>query len=117
MSDDQQKGAAHWTDDNFEANIKKAAEAGTPVMVDFYADWCGPCKMAARIIDKLAEEFAGKVQIVKVDVDENNATAGKHQVMSIPTVIMFDAKGAEAQKQVGFPGEQGYRNMIDGVLN
>ncbi len=116
MSDDQQKGAAHWTDDTFESNLKKATESGRPVMVDFYADWCGPCKMAAPIIDKLAEEFAGKVEIVKVDVDTNNATAGKHQIMSIPTVIMFDSEGKEAQKQIGFPGEQGYRNMIDGVL-
>ncbi len=117
MSDDQKTGAAHWGDDSFEANMKKATESGKPVMVDFYADWCGPCKMAAPIIDKLAKEFEGQVEIVKVDVDANTETARKFQVMSIPTVILFDAAGKEAKKQVGFPGEQGYRNMIDAVTN
>ncbi|MGD9129576.1 MAG: thioredoxin [Candidatus Woesebacteria bacterium] len=111
------KGAAHLNDDNFKQSIQKA---GKPVMVDFYADWCGPCQMAAPIIDKLADEYKDKIMIVKVNVDENQTTAKEYGVMSIPTVIIFEADGKkikEVKRQVGFPGEAGLKAMIEGVLD
>ena len=107
-----QKGAVHLTAENFERTIN---EAGMPVMVDFYADWCGPCKLAAPIIDKLADELRSKVVIAKIDVDEVNELARQYGVMSIPTVIIFqkkDEKIVELDRKIGFPGEDGFRQFI-----
>lgn len=115
MSDDK-KGATHLSDANFQETLEKSDK---PVFVDFYADWCGPCQMAAPIIDKLAVEYKDKMMITKLNVDENNQTAAKYGVMSIPTVLIFTKKGDKveiADKQIGFPGEAGYRAKIDGVL-
>lgn len=86
------------TDTNFDAEINKAT---FPVLVDFYADWCGPCKMMAPHIDELDKEMAGKVIVAKLDVDANTATAGKFGVMSIPTTIIFKG-GVEAKRLVGY---------------
>lgn len=97
------------TDQNFEEKVLKS---DLPVMVDFYADWCGPCKMAAPIIDELSEEYQGKVVIGKLNVDENNQSAGNYGVLSIPTVILFH-KGAEVGRKVGFAGKAGYVNLLD----
>jgi thioredoxin 1 len=107
MSD--QNGAKHLDTKQLEELLD---EAETPIMVDFYADWCGPCKMAAPIIDKLADEFKGQMEIVKVNVDENNTAAQENGVMSIPTVIVF-IDGEEVDRQIGFPGEDGYRQLIE----
>lgn len=82
-----------------------------PVFVDFYADWCGPCKAAAPIIEKLAGEYQGKVIIAKLDTDESHDLAIKNRVMSIPTVIVYK-DGQEVDRQIGFPGESGYRRML-----
>ena len=98
--------------DNFE---KEVLQAKKPVLLDFYADWCGPCKMAGPILEKLAIEYEGKVVIGKLDVDSNQEVAGKFGVMSIPTVIMFE-KGEESNRQVGFAGKEGYETMIKKVL-
>jgi thioredoxin 1 len=114
MTDKAQK-AAHWTDANFKENLAKAKAAGKPVFVDFYAEWCGPCIMAAPIVDKLAGQLADKIEIVKVDVDENITTAREYGVMSIPTVVTFNAEGEVAETKVGFPGEEGYLHMINKV--
>lgn len=100
--------AQHISDADFG---KTVLESDKPVLVDFYAQWCGPCKMAAPVLDKLADEFQGKVVIVKMDVDANSETPAKFGVMSIPTVILFE-KGAEVQRKVGFGGEQGYRGLV-----
>ncbi len=102
-------GARHLDTEQLEELLD---EAETPIMVDFFADWCGPCKMAAPIIDKLADEFTGKMEIVKVNVDENNTAAQENGVMSIPTVIVF-VDGEEVDRQIGFPGEDGYRQLIE----
>ena len=104
--------AQHITDAQFQ---KEVLESKLPVLVDFYATWCGPCKMAAPVLDKLSDELVGKLTIVKMDVDENTDTPSKNGVMSIPTVVLFK-NGKEVSRKVGFGGEAGYRKMIDEVL-
>jgi thioredoxin 1 len=111
----QAQGTLHLTDADFEKTIN---EAGMPVFVDFYAEWCGPCKQAAPIVDKLATEYKDKVLIAKFDVDVNPETARKLGVMSIPTVLIFNKVGdkvAEVDRKIGFPGEEGYRQMLQKV--
>ncbi len=72
--------------ENFEENVLKA---DMPVLVDFYADWCGPCKMMAPIMDEIAKEVDGKVRVYKLNIDEDSEIAVKYEVMSIPTIILF----------------------------
>ncbi len=113
MSDDK-KGAVHLTKDSF---AKTLADAGDmPVLVDFYAEWCGPCKLAAPVIEELSEEYAGKAIIAKVNVDEQNQLSADYGVMSIPTVIVF-SKGDEVDRKIGFAGKDGYVNMIEGAMS
>lgn len=100
--------ATHFSDDDFQDKVLKSDK---PVLVDFYAEWCGPCKMAAPIIDELADEYKGKAVIGKLNVDENNQTAGNFGVMSIPTVILFK-DGKEITRKVGFGGKSGYDDLI-----
>lgn len=104
--------AAHFTSDDFDQKVLKSDK---PVLVDFYAEWCGPCKMAAPIIDELADEYDGKAVIGKVDVDEYNELAGNYGVMSIPTVVMFKG-GEEVDRKTGFAGKEGYEEMLKEVL-
>lgn len=78
--------AYKFTDDNFQTD---ALESSIPVVVDFYADWCGPCKMMAPVIDELAGDYEGKVRIGKINTDENRGTAAKYSVMSIPTILLI----------------------------
>jgi thioredoxin 1 len=74
------------TDDTFEAEV---LQSDMPVVVDFWATWCGPCKMIAPILEELANEMNGHVKITKLDVDSNNKTAGKYNIMSIPSLLFF----------------------------
>ncbi len=83
-----------FTDANFDAEVLKAA---TPVLVDFWAEWCMPCRMLAPTIDAVADEFAGKVKVGKVDTDANRNIAVKYAINAIPTVILF--KGGEVKKK------------------
>ena len=101
--------AAHINQDEFD---DKVAKSNKPVLLDFYADWCGPCKMSAPILDKLADELKEKVTILKINVDDNQELSQKYQVMSIPTVVAFKG-GKEVDRKIGFGGEQGYRDLID----
>ena len=78
--------AFKFTDSNFE---EEAIKASVPVVVDFYADWCGPCKMIGPVIEELAKDYEGKVKIGKVNTDENRGVATKYNVMSIPTIIFL----------------------------
>lgn len=103
--------AVHFSDADFEEAVLKSP---LPVMVDFYADWCGPCRIAAPIVDELAGVYANKVTIGKLDVDGSQETAAKYGVMSIPTVIMFK-DGKEVERKVGFAGRGGYEEMIKKV--
>jgi len=79
-------GALHFTLDSFDKEVIKSPGAA---LVDFWAEWCGPCKMIAPVIDQLADEYQGKIKIGKVNVDDNQELAMKYQVMSIPTLIIF----------------------------
>lgn len=89
--------AVHVTDADFK---EKVLEADGPVLVDFFADWCGPCKMLAPVIEELAQEQAGKAAVYKLNVDEAGATAQQYRVMNIPTLIFFQG-GKEAKRIVG----------------
>jgi len=116
MSDSTQtKGAVHLSSDTFQKTLDEAKAANQPLVVDFYAEWCGPCQVAGPVIDSLADEYKGKVMITKLDVDANNDIAGEYGVMSIPTVIVFK-DGEEVDRKIGFPGEDGYREMIEEAL-
>lgn len=100
-----------FTDDNFDAQVLKSDK---PVMVDFWATWCGPCVMAGPVVDELATDYLGKIVIGKLDVDANKAVAAKYGVMSIPTVILF-RDGKEVARKVGFAGKPMYENLLKQV--
>jgi len=119
MADDAKptSGVIHFTDESFQAELLKAGDK--PVFIDFYADWCGPCQMAAPVVEKLAVEYAGRAVVGKLNVDENPQTAQQFGVMSIPTVIIMKKKAEqmdEYDRKIGFPGEVGYKQMLDEAL-
>lgn len=97
-----------FTDQNFADDVLKSDQ---PVMVDFWATWCGPCVMAGPVVDQLATDYLGKITIGKLDVDANQTTAGQYGVMSIPTVILFK-DGKEIGRKVGFAGRPMYENLL-----
>src|SRR5271170_1782419 len=100
-----------FTDQNFEAEVLKST---TPVLVDFWAEWCPPCRMLTPTIEKLANDYAGKVKIGKVDTDSNRDVSIKYGIMSIPTVILF-RNGEVAQKFVGLRNEREFREALDAL--
>jgi len=83
------------TDDSFEDEVVKAEG---PVLVDYWADWCGPCKMIAPILDEIADEYQGKVKIAKLNIDENPATPPRYGIRGIPTLMLFKGGNVEATK-------------------
>ncbi len=96
------------TDQDFETQVLGAK---LPVLVDFWATWCGPCKMAAPVLDELSEVYKDKVLMVKIDVDKNQTTPNRYGIMSIPTTILFK-DGKEVGRQVGFSGKEAYEELI-----
>jgi thioredoxin 1 len=96
------------TSDTFEQIVLKSSK---PVVVDFWASWCGPCRMVAPIMEELADDFDGKVQIAKVNVDDQGELAAKFRIMSIPTVLVF-VNGEVAEKIVGARGKEEFTEMI-----
>ena len=97
------------------ANFNETIMSEKVVLVDFWASWCGPCRMVAPVIDQLAEEYEGKVTVGKVNVDSDGALAAEYAVVSIPTVILFK-DGKQAEKLVGAHSFDDYADMIDKVL-
>ncbi len=93
---------------NWEEEVQQSS---LPVLVDFWAQWCGPCKMLAPVLAELAGELNGKIKIGKVNVDENPQSAGKYSVMSIPTTVLFKG-GQEIGRQVGFAGKDAFEELI-----
>ncbi|MHB1455951.1 MAG: thioredoxin [Armatimonadota bacterium] len=100
--------AAEVTTQSFEQEVLKS---DIPVMVDFWAEWCGPCKMLAPAVDAIAEEFAGKLKVLKLDIDKDAAIASKYGVMSIPTLIIF--KGGTIAEQI--IGNQTKQKIIEKI--
>jgi thioredoxin 1 len=102
----------HINDAEFQEQVMKSP---LPVLVDFWAPWCGPCNMMAPVLEKVAEAMKDKVVIVKMNVDENKVTADQYSVSAIPTLIFFK-KGAVAQKSTGFMKEQDLIKFIEGNM-
>lgn len=97
------------SDASFEQEVIQSKE---PVLVDFWAEWCGPCKMIAPILEEVAAEYAGKVKVCKVNVDDNPETPAKFGIRGIPTLILF-AEGQEKAKQVGAVSKNQLREFVD----
>lgn len=100
------------TTDNFEDEVIKS---DMPVLVDFWAVWCGPCKMVSPLIDELAGDFSGKAKVGKINVDEQMALAEKFKVMTIPTVMVFK-NGEVVEKAVGARSKSDYAQMLENNL-
>lgn len=98
-----------FTDSSFDQDV---VNSETPVLVDFWAEWCGPCKMIAPTVDAFADEFAGKVKVGKVNVDENAATAQRFNIRGIPTLLLFKG-GKVVDQRVGAVGKSELAKMVE----
>ena len=102
----------HVTDDSFEDEVLKSPE---PVLVDYWADWCGPCKMIAPVLDEIASEYAGKIKVAKLNIDENPNTPPRYGIRGIPTLMLFREGEVEATK-VGAVSKSQLTAFIDSNL-
>jgi thioredoxin 1 len=100
------------TDADWEAEV---LQSPTPVLVDFWAEWCGPCRMVSPVVEEIAAERSGALKVVKLNVDENPDTARRYRVMSIPTLLLF-AEGAEKKRLVGARGKAQLLGDLDGLI-
>lgn len=101
-----------FTDQNFDADVLKS---DVPVVVDFWAEWCTPCRIVTPIIEELAKEYTGKVKVGKLNVDENQEASQNYHVMSIPTVMIFK-NGQPVNSVVGAQSKENFKKAIDEVL-
>ena len=102
------------TDENFETEVLKAE---TPVLVDFYADWCGPCKIMAPVIKELADEFEGRAKVAKLDVDANPRVASTYEIRSIPTLVVFEGGSPVAQAVGALPKASLKQTLEDAITS
>ncbi len=100
------------TSENFD---EKVLRAEGPILVDFYADWCGPCKMLAPVVEVVAEEFSGRITVGKLNIDENAPLADRYGVMSIPTLIVFRG-GKEENRLLGLQSKEAIHRVIQTIL-
>lgn len=100
------------TDQNFEQEVLKS---DIPVLVDFFADWCGPCRVQAPVIEELTKEYKGKAKVVKIDVDANQQTASQYQIMSIPTLAFFK-DGKAVERLMGLQSKDLIKEKLDSLI-
>ena len=102
-----------FNDQNFDSDV---LEAGTPVLVDFWAVWCGPCKAIAPIVEEIANDYNGKVKVGKMDVDCNNQVAMRYGIRSIPTLLVFN-NGEVVDQVIGNVGKESIESMLNKALS
>ncbi|MBI5865740.1 MAG: thioredoxin [Planctomycetes bacterium] len=102
------KNTRHFDDGNFESDV---LQSSSPVLVDFWAEWCGPCQLLGPVVDELADEYAGKLLVGKVDIDKAVRTASKFGVLSIPTLVLFKG-GQEVGRVVGLQSKRQLQTVL-----
>jgi len=102
-----------FTDGNFKTDVLSASG---PVLVDFWAEWCGPCRMLAPVVDRIAQANEGKLVVGKMNVDENPETPQKYGIQGIPTLIIYN-KGEEVQRLVGFQAQEAIQRVLDDIIS
>lgn len=101
------------TDDNFE---KEVLQSSVPVMLDFWAEWCGPCRMLSSIVEEVGREFSSRVKVGKLNVDDHPKTATRYNVMSIPTLVFFKG-GKEADRSIGVVPKSDVKRRVEALLH